>query len=291
MFKRIALSIVVALGLVIPIHAQTLYGISNGFGTPEDNLIYQINPLTGSISNSFQVTLPGFTVQRSLAMAAQPGTGTLFALLQTDADSTQNRRLVTIDPTTGVATTIGQTGNAFATLAFRANGTLYGVTGDGASSNRETLFTLSVTNATPTLQFALGNGNDGETIAFHSNGLMYHSSGNTVALFESVNVDTQEVIPIGQTSPEMFAMGFNPTSGVLFGSDILNNLFTIDITTGARTFIGNINAPNDNRGLAFVAAVPEPGTFALIGISVAGVGAFHLRRMRKLKKATLYKAR
>ncbi len=291
-FKRILLVVALGLGLSAQlVHGQTLYGISNGFGTAADNQIYQIDPITGSISNSFQVTLAGFTVQRSLAMAAQPGTGTLFALIQTNADTTQNRRLVTIDPSTGIATNIGQTNNAFATLAFRANGVLYGVTGDGANTDPETLFTISVTNAATTLQFALGNGADGESIVFHSNGLMYHSSGNGTALFESVNVDTQVVTPIGQAGSEMFSMGFDPVSGVLFGSDISSNLFTIDIATGARTSIGNINGPNDNRGLAFVAAVPEPGTVALVGVSLLGLGLVRISRRRKKANPNSHKKR
>ena len=70
------------------------------------------------------------------------------------------------------------------------------MSGDGGSP-AETLYTVNTSNAALTLQFALGNGADGETIAFHGNGLMYHSSGNASAEFESVNVDTQVVTPIG----------------------------------------------------------------------------------------------
>ena len=54
-------------------------------------------------------------------------------------------------------------------------------------------------------------------------------------------------------------MGYNPANGQLYGSDISSNLFTINIATGARTLIGFINGPNDNRGLAFVSgACPSP---------------------------------
>ena len=161
------------------------------------------------------------------------------------------RRLVTIDPNTGVATAIGVLTNQISSLAFRSTGTLWAVSGDGGLPP-ETLYTVNTSNAALTLQFALGNGADGETIAFHGNGLMYHSSGNASAMFESVNVDTQVVTPIGTAVGEMFAMGYNPTNGQLYGSDIASNLFTIDIATGARTPIGFINGPNDNRGLAFV---------------------------------------
>ena len=37
------------------------HGISNGFGVPENNQIYQIDPATGNVANAVQVTLPGFT--------------------------------------------------------------------------------------------------------------------------------------------------------------------------------------------------------------------------------------
>ena len=234
---------------------MTLYGISNGFGTEADNQIYQIDPATGTISNAHQVTLAGFTVGSSQAMAARPSDGVLFAVIQTTEPA---RRLVTINPNTGVATSIGVLTNQISSLAFRNTGTLWAVSGDGGSP-AETLYTVNTSNAALTLQFALGNGADGETIAFHGNGLMYHSSGNASAMFESVNVDTQVVIPIGTAVGEMFAMGYNPTNGQLYGSDIGSDLFTIDIATGARTPIGFINGPNDNRGLAFVSvACPSP---------------------------------
>jgi CSLREA domain-containing protein len=221
----------------------TLFGISNG-----DNIIYTINPATGNISNAVPVTLSGFTVFKSLSLVARPSDGVLFAVLQTDGGT---RRLVTVNPNTGVATNIGVLSNAIASLAFRADGTLWAVSGDGGSP-KETLYTVDTSTAVLTPQFALGNGADGETIVFHPNGLMYHSSGGTTALFESVNVDTQLVTSIGSASGEMFAMGYSPTNGGLYGSDIDNNFFTIDKGTGARTPVGSIDSVAPNRGLAFI---------------------------------------
>ena len=253
----------------------TLYGISNGFGTAANNQIYQIDPATGTISNTHQVTLAGFTVSRSQAMAARPGDGVLFAVIET---SDVVRRLVTINPNTGVATAIGVLTNQISSLAFRSTGTLWAVSGDGGSPP-ETLYTVNTSNAALTLQFALGNGADGETIAFHGNGLMYHSSGNASAMFESVNVDTQVVTPIGTASGEMFAMGYNPTNGQLYGSDIVGNLLTINIATGARTTIGLINGPDRNRGLAFVSgACPSPTPTATLRLRPPQLLHSRLRR-------------
>jgi hypothetical protein len=277
------------LAFAAPVQAQSgiLYGIANGFGTVADNRIYQVNPSNADLTNIVQVTLPGFTVTNSLSLVAQPGTGTLFAILQTQGAGPFARRLVTINPATGVATDIGNMGDAFSYLAFRSNGTLIGVTGDGANTP-ETLFTINTSTAQPTLMFALGNGADGEVIAFHSNGLLYHSSGNTVAEFESVNVDTQAVTPIGSLEDEMFAMGWVPSTNQFLGTDINSGLFSIDIATGARTLFGSMSdqlGAADNRGLAFViTAVPEPATITLFVAGAVGVGAYFLRKRRLSKK-------
>ncbi|MBK6723597.1 MAG: hypothetical protein IPG58_10115 [Acidobacteria bacterium] len=247
---------------------ERAYGISNGFNAPADNTVYSINLANGGISGVQTVTLPGFTVYSSQAMTARPSDGVLFAIVQTAASTSTARRLVTIDPATGVATDIGSLGINMATLAFRANGVLYGVTGNGGT-NPETLYTINTTNAAITLVTPLGNGADGETIAFHPNGLLYHSSGNGTALFESVNVDTFVVTPIGSASSEMFAMGYSPANSQLYGSDIGNLLFTINIATGARTTVGTIPAVSDNRGLAIYTppcSTPTPTPLADLAI-------------------------
>jgi len=251
--------------------ADVLYGISNGFGTEADNTIYQINPLSGAVSNVHQVTLAGFTISNSQALAANPIDNSLWAVIQTDDNA---RRLVTIDPSTGAATAVGTLSNRIATLAFRSNGTLLGVSGDGGAP-AETLYQISTTNGALTPMFALGNGADGESIAMHPNGLLYHSSGNGTALFESVNLTTQVVTPIGSAVGEAFAMGYSTALGAMFLSDISSNLFRVDLATGARTLVGNIPSANDNRGLAFV--VPAPGAAALLGLG-ALAGARRRRR-------------
>lgn len=234
---------------------QLVYGISNGFGTEANNRVYQINPANGDLTNIVQVTLPGFTIFKSVAMASRPNDGVLFAVVQTVASGSGGRRLVTVNPTTGVCTDVGPLTQAIACLSFRSNGTLYGVSGQGGP-NPETLFTINTSTAAETIAFALGNGADGEIIAFHGNGLLYHSSGNANALFESINVDTQVVTPIGSAVGEAFAMGYSAVNGQLYLSDINSDLFTVNIATGARTFVGamsdQLGGSSDNRALAFI---------------------------------------
>jgi hypothetical protein len=51
-------------------------------------------------------------------------------------------------------------------------------------------------------------------------------------------------------------MGWSTTAGRMFLSDINSDLFTVDLTTGARTLVGPIPSPDRNRGLAFVETSP-----------------------------------
>ena len=85
------------------------------------------------------------------------------------------------------------------TASSEAGGSiLYGVTGDGASIG-ESLFTIDTGDATSSFLYSLGNGSDGETIAYNPNdNLIYHFSGrDTNSAFETVDPLTGTVVPIG----------------------------------------------------------------------------------------------
>jgi hypothetical protein len=145
--------------------------------------------LTGGTNGSIAITLAGKTVTGATGLAQDPTTCLLWAILKVSGQS--GRELVTLNPATGVATSVGNTGlgtiGGCAAITFATDGTLYGVTGTGAIPS-ETLFTLDKTNATPTLVVGLGNGDDGETIAFNpDDGLIYHASGFNSQVFETVN--------------------------------------------------------------------------------------------------------
>jgi len=100
-----------------------------------------VDPLTGTVINNVAMTATGFSIRWANGLATHPFTGELFVMLT--ITGTTARQLGKVDPATGVVTMIGSTGNQFAGIAFDLTGTLYGVTGDGAASNPESLFTLN----------------------------------------------------------------------------------------------------------------------------------------------------
>jgi hypothetical protein len=154
LFTVLGFAFVVAL---LAYASGTLYSVS-----PDDALLRVVNPLTGGTISSVPITLAGRTILLGNGLATHPVTEQLFALLTLDGQS--GRHLVTINPATGVATSIGNTGDQFAGLAFNSIGTLFAVIGDkkksaaGAGLSPETLFTLSTANAAPTQVLVWGAG-------------------------------------------------------------------------------------------------------------------------------------
>jgi hypothetical protein len=161
------------------------------------------------------------------------------------------RHLGTIDPATAVITAVGVLLDNLAGIAFAANGTLYGVTGDGGMVG-ETLFTVSTVDASTTLVVALGAGTDGETIAFNStDGLMYHASGLGSHAFDSIDLVTLAVTPItltDDTYSEILAMTWDPVGSVFLVADLDLGWFSAT-TTG--TFVSLGGSAAAYKGLAF----------------------------------------
>jgi hypothetical protein len=214
---------------------------------------------------SVAITLQGEIVIGANGLARHPQTGTLFAMLK--LEGTSFRHLVTLDEWTGVATSVGNTGNRFAGIAFASDGTLYAVTGDGGGVP-ESLFTLSTVDGSPSLVRELGAGSDGETIAYNpDDGFLYHASGIGTPnhpngeQFETIDLDTLVTtnVPLsGFDYEELTALTF--LDGGFFAGDLGNAAFDdpgfFHITTGgAVTFLGLMD--HVSKGLV-LALEPTP---------------------------------
>ena len=95
----------------------TLYSVSPGAAT-----LRVVDPADGSTLTSTSITLTGHSVDGATGLAAHPSTGELWALLKaTPVDPpTAIRVLARLDPATGAATLVGDTGDRFAGIAFGA---------------------------------------------------------------------------------------------------------------------------------------------------------------------------
>jgi len=221
-----------------------------------DGRLRTIDPLTGSTRLLITVTLSGATVVGANGLARDPTTGKLWALLQLQGQT--GRQLVTINPANGVATSVGNTGDRFAGIAFRSNGTLYGVTGDGATVPTS-LFTLNKSNGTPSLVMALsGGGTDaegGEALGFNpGDGLLYRASGFTSQLFQSINpgtLGTANIAQSGAAHNEVAALTHSHGNTLLM-VDIDGKLFSIT-TAGVVSLRGATT--HDPKGITFL---PKP---------------------------------
>ena len=270
-------------GAVVP---PKLYSVNR-----DNSLLREINPATGATLASRGITLAGRNVTGATGMAVDPISGKMYALLRLNPfvqESPSVRQLVTVDPNTGMATDIGPANNgtslAFSDLAFAANGTLYGVTGNSGASP-ETMFTLNKATGAATFFKTLGNGNDGETIAYNpADGLMYHTSGENEPrsnpapniVFETINLaePTRPVTSLtlsGATIDEATALVYSPGEFFLWADlnfELPAGRLLRVTKTGSATLLGLLD--HSATGLAFFPPISQPVSNAPI-VSEGGV--------------------
>src|SRR5262245_29365905 len=118
------------LAVVAPLAAQGdfLYSVSS-----TDGLLRRVNPLTGAVISSVQmVTNNNVNAQGCTGLSCDPATGQLYAIMR-EVSQPAVRKLARVNPANGSATILGVLNDNFAALAFRADGVLFAVTGDGAA--------------------------------------------------------------------------------------------------------------------------------------------------------------
>jgi hypothetical protein len=217
--------------------------------SPFQDSMWVINRADYSILKRLAPTVAAHIVTGTNGLATDPTTGINYAILKVSGIA--GRQLATIDITTGVATIVGNLGDNFATIAFNANGTLFGVTGDGATVPT-TMYRIDKATAAKTLFRTLGNGSDGEVIMYnHDNNYFYHWSGNGPVVYErfdTTGVDPIMNIPVSGTPGGETFGALYLDSGKILVSNISSQFLIWDT-------LGNVGAtvasglPDDLRGL------------------------------------------
>jgi len=229
-----------------------LYGINDGDSS--DGNLYTVNPLTGASQLALLMTSASGNGAGGNGIATHPLTNELWAIMSFTGLS--GRHLAKIDPDTGSATIIGALTLRFAGLAIDDKGTFYGVTGNGGPvAEQERLYTINPQTTVATELCALGNGDDGETIAFNPfDGHLYHGSGDATQVFERID-DTSGAtcavtnIPLSASIGEFRALTFNPMTGTFLHAD--GFVFYSIALDGTVTVLGNVNV-DVQKGLAFI---------------------------------------
>lgn len=240
--------------------------------SPNNGFLRRIDPLTGATLESKPLVLAdGTPVQQGHSLAVDPTTNLLYAI----AFLSSPTLLVRVNPTTGVCTSIGNTGVKIAGLAFTSNGQLYAVSGDGNNPS-ETLYRLNKATAQPTLVMALGKGGQGEAIEFDPvTGLLWHASGLTPANDPVSGLILETVDPIAKTTSAITltvsgAAGLTALSRhdsqSFWSADFNGSLLRVS-RTGVVTPIGILD--HNVKGIAWV---DGPSYFASYGSGCPGSG-------------------
>lgn len=288
LFRLISLLLALfALSFAGAASAQTLYGVNpftNDSTSPPGTLgLFNLNNTTGAITGGQVVTVPGRTITGLQGLAQDPTSGLVYAIAR--ATAVPGRLLITLNVSTGAGVEIGNLGDNFSSITFRGDGQMFGVTGDGATVP-ETLYLINKTTAATTLATALGNGSDGEVIAFNpSDGLIYHWSGGGTPVFESILATapwTVTNIPfVGGANGEVFGAVWDPSKNAF----LVHNIGSIMQTWAADGTRSDVQAATvaDVRGMvlfAVPATVPTLSEWGMIiaALMLAGLGAVLVRR-------------
>jgi len=209
---------------------STLYSVeeltlAQQVGTPPN--LYRLNPDSGAPLATIPLSLStGESIIGGRGLATEPGTGQLWGLLVVTSEVNSARRLVTINPTTGVATQKAKLLGNFMDLAFDGAGTLYVITDNRLVPGGSTVFPARIyrvnkTTGAPTefLDVSAGavagqpNFRESETIGMGSSSdLLYHLSGQHKVtsgftkniLFETIHRTTKARTAIALTGPDFF---------------------------------------------------------------------------------------
>jgi hypothetical protein len=210
---------------------------------PFDGVLARLDPKTYRLLDLVALRSTG-AVTGVTAMARHPVTGTVYVVAK--VRGVPGRAFGALDLATGAITVIASI-DRFSSLAFVPDGTLYGVTGAGASVAK-TLYTIDTTTGTTSLVGALGHGADGEVICYDSDAaLMVHWTGDGSSLMESFPL----AVPLVVTGVSPGISGL----GEVFGCQYAGNhgFLVYDINNHVRlvTSDGVVSTPPDAIATVF----------------------------------------
>lgn len=262
---------------------EMIYAVDTG-----DNLINFFSDAPGNVLNSFNITGVQFGEE---IRGIDYWNGTIYGL-------GSSSRLYTINPNTGAATQVGA-----GQLNPLLNGQTFGadngpagfqvVSGLGGGQN------LLIDRATgtvvggvagPSLSYVAGDPYFGvaprvDALAYDAvTGLWFAADTleNTLAHFNPVTGALSTINPLGIDASRFNGMDVSPFSDIMYmgtpaaSSDPQANLYTINMTTGFASLVGQIGQPGDNYLVRGLTVIPEPSSVVLLALGAFGL--FFARR-------------
>jgi hypothetical protein len=216
---------------------------------PRTSNLIALNPSNAALLSSVAIVKGAGGPALSIAdLAVQPGTNTLFGVTNPDGPAGGPGELYSINPGTGVATLIGNTGYFFNAIAFAPDGTLYASVGN--------------------LDFATGMTID--------------------KAFAKIDPATAATISSVTTAHFFGALAVRSDGTIFGGTGDQHQLYTINPTTGAETLIGDTGttfigdlafttagAPSELANLSTRAFVQTGDNVMIAGFILRGSATIH----------------
>ena len=160
-----------------------------GFPPPPPVLtsdLIRINPATGALINDVGTIRESSTSGPALSIAdltLQPGTGALYGVDGPNDGLGLQGDLFTINPSTGVATLVGNTGYFFASIAFGPDGTLYLTGADFAGAGPINPVLATINPSTGAVLTHVSTTDFFGGLGVRSDGTIFGSTGDTAQIF------------------------------------------------------------------------------------------------------------
>lgn len=215
--------------------------------------LYVYDPISFGTLNSVGVQLPRISVGSILGLAKHPTTGVLYALIYANTNK-DDRRLITLDPSTGAAQPVASLDDYYATMAFDGGGNLYLATSSGGSvPNKLYRYDWDNNVALPLKSlpgtYETGRSYDGLALAFDpDDGKLYflgqeRSEGTTIfGRYDLSDLSYQPLTIKGSAGTKIKGLTYYGY-GVFYAADNDDNAYTLS-TTGDFVTINSGGAPN-----------------------------------------------